>query len=76
MYSIRCVLIFLAVAVLSLAGYSQDADKKAEAESYLTMADEMRAGSTAANDIREILVWQQQLIQPTFGQTLMRATII
>ena len=56
MYSIRCVLIFLAVAVLSLAGYSQDADKKAEAESYLTMADEMRAGSTAANDIREILV--------------------
>lgn len=56
MYSIRCVLIFLAVAVLNLGGYSQDADKKADAEVYLSMADEMRAGSTAANDIREILV--------------------
>src|SRR5690349_14549329 len=56
MYSIRCVLIFLAVAVLSLAGYSQDADKKAEAATYLAMADEMRAGSTADNDIRDILV--------------------
>lgn len=56
MYSIRCVLIFLAVAVLSLAGYSQDADKKTEAANYLAMADEMRAGSTADNDIRDILV--------------------
>ena len=56
MYSIRCVLIFLAVAVLGLAGYSQDADKKAEAERYLLMADEMRASSTADNDIRDILV--------------------
>ncbi len=56
MYSIRCVLIFLAVAVLSLAGYSQDTDKKAEAANYLAMADEMREGSTADNDIREILV--------------------
>lgn len=56
MYSIRCVLIFLAVAVLSLAGYSQDTDKKAEAATYLAMADEMRAGSTADNDIRDILV--------------------
>lgn len=56
MYSIRCVLIFLAVAVFSLAGYGQDADKKAEAEQYLAMADEMRAGSTANNEIREIYV--------------------
>lgn len=56
MYSIRCVLIFLAVAVFSLAGYSQDADKKAEAEQYLAMADEMRAGSTANNEIREVYV--------------------
>jgi outer membrane protein OmpA-like peptidoglycan-associated protein len=55
MYSIRCVLIFLAVAV-SLAGYSQDADKKAEAEQYLSMADEMRKSSQADNDIRDILV--------------------
>ena len=55
MYSIRCVLIFLAVAVLSLAGYSQEIDKKA-AEEYLEMANEMRKSSQADNDIREILV--------------------
>lgn len=55
MYSIRCVLIFLAVAVLSLTGYSQEIDKKA-AEEYLAMADEMRAGSIANNEIREIYV--------------------
>lgn len=54
MYSIRCVLIFLAVAMLSLAGYSQEIDKKA-AEEYLMMADEMRKSSQADNDIREIL---------------------
>jgi outer membrane protein OmpA-like peptidoglycan-associated protein len=56
MYSIRCVLIFLAVAVLSLAGYSQDASKKAEAEQYLSMAEDMRKSSQAENDIRDILV--------------------
>ncbi len=56
MYSIRCVLIFLAVAVLSLAGYSQDTDKKKEAEQYLEMAEDMRKSSQAENDIREILV--------------------
>lgn len=56
MYSIRCVLIFFAVAVLGLASYGQDADKKAEAEQYLAMGDEMRAGSTANNEIREIYV--------------------
>jgi outer membrane protein OmpA-like peptidoglycan-associated protein/tetratricopeptide (TPR) repeat protein len=56
MYSIRCVLIFLAVAGLSLASYSQDTGKKADAETYLSMADEMRAGSNADNDIRDILV--------------------
>ncbi len=56
MYSIRCVLIFLAVAVLSLAGYSQDATKKAEAEQYLAMAEDMRKSSQAENDIRDILV--------------------
>lgn len=55
MYSIRCVLIFLAVAVLSSAGYSQEIDKKA-AEEYLMMANEMRKSSQADNDIREILV--------------------
>lgn len=55
MYSIRCVLIFLAVAVLSLSGYSQEIDKKA-AEEYLMMANEMRKSSQADNDIREILV--------------------
>src|SRR5688572_21318664 len=56
MYSISCVLIFLAVAVLRLAGYSQDAGNKADAATYLSMADEMRAGSNADNDIRDILV--------------------
>lgn len=56
MYSIRCVLIFFAVVVLSSAGYSQEADRKAEAQQYLEMADEMRKSSQADNDIREILV--------------------
>ncbi len=56
MYSIRCVLIFLAVAGFGLAAYGQDDNKKAEAELYLTMADEMRDASEAHNDIRDILV--------------------
>lgn len=56
MYSIRCVLIFLAVAGMGLAGYSQDENKKAEAEEYLQMADALREASNADNDIREVLV--------------------
>lgn len=56
MYSIRCVLIFLAVAGMGIAGYSQDENKKAEAEEYLQMADLLREASNADNDIREVLV--------------------
>jgi outer membrane protein OmpA-like peptidoglycan-associated protein len=55
MYSIRCVLIFLAVASTISAGYSQD-DPKKLAEDYLKVADEMKAGSQADNDIREVYV--------------------
>lgn len=56
MYSIRGVLIFLAVVGMTLAGYSQDENKKAEAEEYLQMADLLREASNADNDIREVLV--------------------
>lgn len=55
MYSIRCVLIFLAVAGAFLKGYSQDDNKKL-AEDYLKLADEMKEGSQADNDIRGVYV--------------------
>lgn len=55
MCSIRCVLIFLAVVGTFSAGYSQD-DPKKLAEDYLKVADEMKAGSQADNDIREVYV--------------------
>lgn len=55
MYSIRCVLIFLAVVGTFSAGFSQD-DPKKLAEDYLKVADEMKAGSQADNDIREVYV--------------------
>ncbi len=55
MYSIRCVLIFLAVAGAFLQGHSQD-DNKKQAEDYLKLADEMKEGSQADNDIRGVYV--------------------
>jgi len=55
MYSIRCVLIFLAVVGTFSTGFSQD-DPKKLAEEYLKVADDMKAGSLADNDIREVYV--------------------
>ena len=55
MYSIRCVLIFLAVAGAFLQAPGQD-DNKKQAEDYLKLADEMKAGSLADNDIRGVYV--------------------
>lgn len=54
MFSIRSILFFLAVAGTFQTGYSQD--KKQQALDYLKLAEEMREGSQADNDIREVLV--------------------
>lgn len=54
MFSIRRILFFLAVAGTFLTGYSQD--NKQQALDYLKLAEEMREGSQADNDIREVLV--------------------
>ena len=54
MYSIRCVLIFLAVAGAFLKGYSQDG--KAQALEYLAVAEEMKANSMADDDIRDVYI--------------------
>ncbi|MBX2965638.1 MAG: PD40 domain-containing protein [Cyclobacteriaceae bacterium] len=54
MFSIRCVLIFLAVVGIFLTSYSQD--NKQQARDYLIVAEEMRAASQADNDIRGVLV--------------------
>ena len=54
MFSIRSILLFLAVAGAFLSGYSQD--NKQQALDYLKLADEMREGSQADNDIRDVLV--------------------
>lgn len=53
MYSIRCVLIFLAVAGAFFKGYSQE-DGKAQAIEYLAMAAEMKASSSDADGIRDV----------------------
>ena len=53
MYSIRCVLIFLAVAGAFFRGYSQE-DGKAQALEYLAVAEEMKANSMAEDDIRDV----------------------
>jgi outer membrane protein OmpA-like peptidoglycan-associated protein len=54
MFSMRSILLFLAVAGAFLHGYGQD--NKQQALDYLRLAEEMRAGSIAENDIREVLV--------------------
>jgi outer membrane protein OmpA-like peptidoglycan-associated protein len=54
MSSIRSILFFLAVAGAFLTGYSQD--KKQQAIEYLKLADDMKAGSQANYDIRDVLV--------------------
>lgn len=53
MYSIRCVLIFLAVAGAFLDGFSQDGGKQ-QALEYLAVAEEMKANSMALDDIRDV----------------------
>ncbi len=54
MSSIRSILFFLAVAGAFLTGYSQD--KKQQAIEYLKLAEDMKAGSQANDDIRDVLV--------------------
>jgi outer membrane protein OmpA-like peptidoglycan-associated protein/tetratricopeptide (TPR) repeat protein len=54
MFSIRCVLVFLAVAGIFLTTSGQD--NKQQALEYLNIAEEMRAASQADNDIREVLI--------------------
>ncbi|MCI0750334.1 MAG: OmpA family protein [Flammeovirgaceae bacterium] len=54
MYSIRCVLIFLTVCLLSLQALAQDG--KQDALNYLEQAKLMQEASQALNDIREIYV--------------------
>lgn len=54
MFSIRYVLVFLAVAGTFVISYSQD--NKQQAQDYLKLAEEMREGSQADNDIRGVLV--------------------
>lgn len=54
MFSIRCVLVFLAVAGIFLTTNGQD--NKQQALEYLNIAEEMRAASQADNDIREVLI--------------------
>lgn len=54
MFSIRCVLVFLAVAGIFLTTNGQD--NKQQALEYLKIAEEMRAASQADNDIREVLI--------------------
>jgi outer membrane protein OmpA-like peptidoglycan-associated protein/tetratricopeptide (TPR) repeat protein len=51
MYSIRCVLIFLAVGGAFFRGYSQDPQAALD---YLAAAEEMKAASMALDDIRDI----------------------
>src|SRR5690606_3138355 len=54
MFSIRWVLVFLAVAGIFLTTSGQD--NKQQALEYLNIAEEMRAASQADNDIREVLI--------------------
>ncbi len=54
MFSIRYGLVLLAVAGTIFISYSQDI--KQQAEDYLKLAEEMREGSQADNDIRGVLV--------------------
>ncbi len=61
MFSMRSILLLLAVAG-ALHGYSQD--NKQQALDYLKLAEEMRAGSMADNDIRDVLV-QAANLDPT-----------
>lgn len=53
MYSIRCVLIFLAVAGAFYRSYGQD-DGKQQALEYIAVAEEMKANSMAFDDIRDV----------------------
>ncbi len=53
MYSIRCVLIFLAVAGPYFCSYGQE-DKKQQALDYIAAAEDMKAASMALDDIRGI----------------------
>jgi len=54
MFSIRSILFFLAVAGAFLKSYSQD--KKQQAVEYLKLAEDMKAGSQADEDIRDVLI--------------------
>lgn len=54
MFSTRYVLVFLAVAGTFVISFSQDT--KQQAQEYLKVAELMREGSQADNDIREVLV--------------------
>lgn len=53
MYSIRCVLIFLAVAGAFFSSYGQE-DGKQQALDYIAVAEEMKANSMALDDIRGV----------------------
>jgi outer membrane protein OmpA-like peptidoglycan-associated protein/tetratricopeptide (TPR) repeat protein len=54
MYSIRSILIFFAVTGFFFSTYGQD--KKQQALDYLKLADDMKAGSQADNEIRDVYV--------------------
>lgn len=56
MYSIRCVLIFLAVAGLFLPGYSQEPSNKQQAEEYLLQAELIMEATKAMDEARDLLV--------------------
>jgi outer membrane protein OmpA-like peptidoglycan-associated protein/tetratricopeptide (TPR) repeat protein len=56
MYSIRCVLIFLAVAGAFIQGFSQTPEQKQQALEYLAAAEDMKAASQADDDIRDIYI--------------------
>jgi outer membrane protein OmpA-like peptidoglycan-associated protein/tetratricopeptide (TPR) repeat protein len=56
MYSIRCVLIFLAVAGAFTKGFGQNQEGKQQALEYLAVAEEMKASSMADDDIRDIYI--------------------
>jgi outer membrane protein OmpA-like peptidoglycan-associated protein/tetratricopeptide (TPR) repeat protein len=54
MYSIRCVLIFFVTLAILYPAFSQD---RKLAEEYMATAEEMRAGSNALDDIKDVIVF-------------------
>jgi outer membrane protein OmpA-like peptidoglycan-associated protein len=55
MSSIRCVLIFFTLVVISFQGFSQEEDPKKLARDYMAIAEEMMAGSNALTDALDVI---------------------